>query len=49
MILMILCIIVLSIAIIINIFEKNIGGFFGYSLALMNYIALQIALGNITF
>ena len=49
MILETICIIAILAAIISNAFMRNINGALGFSLALSNYIALQIELGKITF
>lgn len=49
MILETVCIIAILIAIVSNAFSRNLNGVLGFSLALCNYIALQIVLGKITF
>ena len=43
------CIVCISMAIISNAFARNVNGVLGFSLALLNYIGLQLALGKITF
>ena len=49
MVLVAICIIVMLAAIIANAFNRNINGVLGFSLALFNYIVLQIVISNTTF
>lgn len=49
MLLITLNILILLLTIIINAFSRNLSAVIGFTLALMNFIALEIALGKITF
>ena len=49
MLLISLTILILLLTIIINAFTKNLSAVIGFTLALMNFIAFQIAAGKITF
>lgn len=49
MLLITLNILILLLAIIINAFSRNLSAVIGFTLALMNFIALEIVLGKITF
>lgn len=49
MILMIMIITSILWAIVANAFSRNLNGVLGFTLALINYIALQIVVGNIRF
>lgn len=49
MLLITLNILILLLVIIINAFSRNLSAVIGFTLALMNFIALEIVLGKITF
>ena len=49
MVLMTLYIVVILLVIVVNAFARNLNGVLGFALALINYIALQVNLGNIRF